>query len=116
LAAFGRFAAVGDRLAALGFVALVLVALAAFSAAGEAVAAGVSAVRAGDVVGAGLRPPPTRAGRVERRLPRTLASAPVFSLFFDFFLADFCVMARVNAQSGQPPALTSKNIAPRLRP
>jgi hypothetical protein len=53
------------------------------------------AVAVRDVFVAVRRSPPRRVGRVARRLPRTLASAPAFEFFFDFFLADFCVMDTV---------------------
>jgi hypothetical protein len=54
------------------------------------------------------RSAPIRVGRVERRLPRTLASAPDFALFFDFFLDDFCVMDTVNERRRGPPAFDFK--------
>jgi hypothetical protein len=52
-------------------------------------AAGFVAVAVCDLVVAARRCPPRRVGRVERRLPSTLASVPVFAPFFDFFLDDF---------------------------
>jgi hypothetical protein len=44
--------------------------------------------------------PPRRVGRLDGRLPRTLASAAALEDFFDFFLADFCVMDTVNGDAG----------------
>ena len=52
---------------------------------------------------AARRSPPMRVGRVLGRVPRTLWSPPVFAVFFDFFLADFCVMDTVIAQGGRRP-------------
>jgi hypothetical protein len=54
------------------------------------------------------RSAPRRVGRVERRLPSTLASAPDFALFFDFFLDDFCVMDTVNEWRRAPSAFDFK--------
>ena len=78
-------------LAFLGFFAFVAVA-------GDfaAVAAGFAFAR---VVPA-RPPPPSRVGRVDGRLPRTLSSAAALEDFFDFFLADFCVMDTVNGDAG----------------
>jgi hypothetical protein len=78
-------AVAGDRLAAFGFVAPAD----GFAAARDRVAA--------------RRSPPSRVGRVARRLPSTLASAPAFEDFFDFFLADFCVMDTVIERRGRRP-------------
>jgi hypothetical protein len=93
--AFCWVAAAGDCLTAfftaVGFDDVVAVGF------GDVVAVGfvdfVSVAR--DRVVAARRSPPRRVGRVARRLPRTLSSAPDFALFFDFFLADFCVMDTV---------------------
>jgi hypothetical protein len=78
------FTAVGfDDVVAVGFDDVVAVAFGDFVAVAR------------DRVAAPRRSPPRRVGRVARRLPRTLSSAPDFALFFDFFLADFCVMDTV---------------------
>lgn len=55
------------------------------------------------VLAASRRSAPRRSGRVVRRLPSTLDSAAAFEDFFDFFLADFCVMDTVNARGGPRP-------------
>jgi hypothetical protein len=61
---------------------------------------GFASVARERVLAAARRSPPRRSGRVERRLPRTLESAAAFEDFFDFFLADFCVMDTVNGDAG----------------
>jgi hypothetical protein len=88
--AFRCVAAAADLAAAFAFFGL------AFAARGFA-----AAVR--DAVALARRSPPRRVGRVERRLPSTLASAPAFEDFFDFFLADFCVMDTVIGRRGRRP-------------
>ena len=63
--------------------------------------------------------------RVALRFPSTLASAGVLAAFLDFFFADFSAMSSTIGTAGARrvdtvmrsalyPALTSKNIAPRL--
>ena len=77
------------------------------AAGGDFVAADDDLVAADDLALAGdfaaRRSPPMRVGRVLGRVPRTLWSPPVFAVFFDFFLADFCVMDTVNARGGRRP-------------
>jgi hypothetical protein len=93
--AFGCVAAAGDFVAAFVFAFLGF-------AAGDRVVFGFAAV-ARDAVAPARRSPPMRVGRVDRRLPRTLGLAPAFADFFDFFLADFCVMDTVIGRRGRLP-------------
>jgi hypothetical protein len=105
-AAAGAFlAAARDLVAAFGF------ALAGFADADFAAFGFAGSVRG---VATARRWPPSRVGRVDRRLPSTLGFAAAFAVFFEFFLEDFCVMDTVIGRRGRRPALTSKNIAPRL--
>ena len=92
--AAGRWAAVAFR-----WLAVAGARLAAFGGAFDLVAPADGFAAARDRVAA-RRSPPSRVGRVARRLPSTLASAPAFEDFFDFFLADFCVMDTVNERAG----------------
>ena len=97
--AFDCAAAVGDRLAAF-FVPVL--GTAGFVAATDDLRFGAFvAVAARDLVGAVPRSPPRRVGRVVRRLPRTLVSAPALEFFFDFFLEGFCVMDTVIGRGGR---------------
>jgi hypothetical protein len=112
--AFGCVAAAGERVA-FGFAARL-----AFGfdlAAGRFVAGDdferadfLAAGFAGDAVAArravvalARRSPPSRVGRVERRVPSTLASAAPLEDFFDFFLAVFWLMDTVNGRGGRRP-------------
>ena len=104
--AFDWAAAVGDRLVA---VFVPVAATAGFVAATDDLRFGAFvAVAARDLAEAARRSPPRRVGRVARRLPRTLVSALVLELFFDFFLADFGVMDTVIERGGRRSLLLQK--------
>jgi hypothetical protein len=85
-------AAAGDLAAAFAFFG--------FLAADDLVAAGDFAAAPRDEPALARRRPPRGVGRLDGRLPRTLASATALEDFFDFFLADFCVMDTVNGDAG----------------